>query len=508
MLIIRKLLLSLMAIVGVTATPQTSSADSTSDELASWLDERGQEAWGQLPEVCDDLTFARRVYVDVLGRVPSVSELRDFQDLGDQRRRTLVEQLVFGEGVRASTYRRLAAKNSARQWRRVLLPPGTTASGSPEQLEAWLSDAFAKQTPYDELMRQLVRVTSPETSGTYYQLLGSLPENYAGHLSRALLGVRIECAQCHDHPFTDWKQEDFWGLAAFYSDQARFGDNVGTSAVAKVAGAIQYEGETYPAKTLWNDEPLANTTIALRSQLATWLTAKENPQFAATAVNRFWQQLIGHGLYPDVENLDLATAQEREFLNALGSRFADSGFNVQMLVAAICKSTWYQAQSAESEPSYGHFAKTLKVLSPEQVFDSLEQSLLLSVSRIDPAAARWSGERMQLVSRLSETVGATPEDYASGIPQALMLMNGKLTSDAIDPSRSRLLRAVIESPFFSDSDRIKTLYLAVLTREPSGDESAALTSYLSSKPGDVARRRAFGEILWALINSPEFVLCR
>jgi hypothetical protein len=115
---------------------------------------------------------------------------------------------------------------------------------------------------------------------------------------------------------------------------------------------------------------------------------------------------------------------------------------------------------------------------------------------------------MQLVSRLSETVGATPEDYASGIPQALLLMNGKMTSDAISVDRSRLLRAVIESPFFNDEDRIKTLYLAVLTRNPTEDESEALADYLSSKSDLEAQQRAYGEILWALLNSPEFVLCR
>jgi hypothetical protein len=96
------------------------------------------------------------------------------------------------------------------------------------------------------------------------------------------------------------------------------------------------------------------------------------------------------------------------------------------------------------------FTRTLKVISPDQVFDSLEQSLLLSVSRIDPTSPRWTGSRMQIVGRLNETIGATPEDYASGIPQALMLMlmNGRITSDAIDLDRSRLLHAVIESPFF------------------------------------------------------------
>lgn len=492
---------------------QVALSDSRGDELAQWLDERGREVWGEPPNACDDLTFARRLYLDLLGRVPSVSELRDFQELDDNRRTMLVEHLVFGEGPRAETYRRLSSGNLARHWRRVLLPPGTTANGSPATIEQWLSEGFAKRTPYDELMRELARIQTPQSAGQYYQLLGALPENYAGHVSRVMLGVRIECAQCHDHPFTDWKQEDFWGLAAFYADMARVGDDPNASSATKTPGSIEYEGTVYPAKLLWSQEPLESKKLALRTQLAGWLTGKDNPHFAATAVNRFWQHLVGHGLYADVENLDLATPKERAFLDELGQRFADDAFDINRLMAAICKTSWYQAESVEKEVAAdslvtGGFARNLKVISPEQVFDSLEQSLLLPVSRIDPTSSRWSGDRLQLVSRLSETVGATPEDYASGIPQALLLMNGRMTSDAISPDRSRLLRAVVESPFFNDSDRIKTLYLAVLTREPSGEESKALADYLDSKPQGGDRQRAYGEILWALLNSPEFVLCR
>ncbi len=500
-------------------------ADSRGNELAGWIDERGQDVFGKPPRKCDDLTFARRVYLDVTGRVPSVSELRDFQELGDDRREVLIDQLVYGEGPRGDIYKRLSAQTLSRQWRRVLLPPGTVVNGSAESLEAWLGDAFASRTPFDEIMRQLARATSVESAGGYYVLVGALPENYAGHLSRAALGVRIECAQCHDHPFVDWKQTDFWGLAAFYSDLARATNDPNASTMAKSAGSIEYEGVSYPAKFLWAGEALNQDGTALRSRLAQWLTSPENPYFAATAVNRFWQHLVGRGLYPDVENLDLASPSEREWLDEFGQRFSKIGFDVHVLVAAICKSSWYQAESIPAagdidagdvdakDPTGAvdaseRFARNLKVISPEQVFDSLEQSLLLPVSRIDPSSSRWSGDRLQLVSRLSETTGATPEDYAAGIPQALLLMNGKMTSEAIDLERSRLLRAVVESPFFGHSDRIETLYLAVLTREPTSDEKAALSEYLDTKATEPARDRAYGEILWTLLNSPEFVLCR
>lgn len=496
------------AVALLLAQPAFCRADSRGDDLARWIDARGREVWGPPPPRCDDLTFARRVYLDLVGRVPGVAEVRDFQAMGEDRRRQLVEQLLFTEGERERPYERLRVQTLATYWQRVLLPPSATVEGSANTLRGFLADCFADRQPFDETIAQLANIPSATSAGRYYQLLGSLPENYAGAISRVALGVRIECAQCHDHPFTDWSQRDFWGLAAFYSDLPRRGDDPNASVAASNPGAIEFEGEVYRAKLLWANQPISRGTGALRSRFAQWLTAKDNPYFASTAVNRFWEYLVGRGLYSDVENLDQAFPEQRAFLDELGQRFAESGFRVEPLMAAICKSRWYQAVSTEGEARTESFSRPLKALSPQQVFDSLEQALLLPVSRVDPRSPRWSGGRTQMIQRLSETVGTSPEDYSAGIPQALMMMNGRLTDDAIDPDRSRLLRAVADAPFFDQAGRIETLYLAVLTRAPSAREKQALSAYLDRQESEVMRQRAFGEVLWALLNSPEFVLCR
>lgn len=481
-------------------------ADSRGQDLAQWLNERGVEYWGASPELCDDLTFARRIFLDLLGRLPSVAELRDFEDLPANRRERLVDEIVFGEGNRAKVYSRLASQQLARQWRKVLLPTGTTTAGPTEGIERWLASEFEQRVSYDELMKKLVRFDSTSAAPQYFQAAGSLPENYAGHISRALLGVRIECAQCHDHPFSKWKQEDFWGLAAFYGDMSGQAANPDQSTRLEPIGRINFEGKQYVAKVLWSAQPAEQPPQKLREALGDWLTSAENPQFAATAVNRFWQQLVGRGLVPDVENLDQATGQEREFLGEFGQRFAEMDFQIEPLIAAICKSNWYQATS-RAEPVDSGFYRPLKSVSPEQVFDSMEQSLLLPISRVDSATPRFSGDRAQLISRLNEAVGSSPEDYVAGIPQALLMMNGKMTSEAIDPVKSRLLRAVVDSPFFDSQDQIEVLYMAVLTRRPTAAEAAALDDFVDSQSHD-RRGPAMGEILWALLNSPEFVLCR
>lgn len=501
------LLLAVIAFI-VTGSAGPVRGDSFGEELSRWIDDRGKQVWGTPPEACDDLTFVRRVYLDLIGRVPSVAEIRDFRALGDDRREMIVDDLVFGRGPRRETYTRLSASSLARHWRRILIPPGTVVVGSVTPLETWLADGFRDGTPYDEMMRELAQIQSPQSAGGYFQLVGGTPESYAGNLTRVLLGVRLDCAQCHDHPFTSWKQDDFWGVAAFYSDLVGSAGNPNGSSPTGKRGEIRFEGTTYAAKFLWQENSLDDASRAPRVRLGNWMTSAENPHFASTAVNRFWQLLVGRGLYADIENLDLANDQQRAFLDEFGQRFAEDGFNVQRLVAAICKTEWYAARAMAESRSEERFRRDLKVISPEQVFDSLEQSLHLPISRIDPSAPRWTGARNQMVTRLGEAIGETPEDYASGIPQALMMMNGQMTSEAIDLDRSRLLRAVVESPFFDEEKRIETLYLAVLTREPSEDEKNSLSEYLNSKSDETQRRKAFGEILWALLNSPEFVLCR
>ncbi len=275
-----------------------------------------------------------------------------------------------------------------------------------------------------------------------------------------MLGVRIECAQCHDHPFSAWKMEDFWGIAAFFSEIDRPADAAGASKATKSAGEISFGDKTYRAKLLWQADMARGSDGSLRQQLGRWMTSTDNPNFAATMVNRMWQNLVGRGLFVDVENLDTAKPEQRKLLDEFGKRFAANGYDVRRLTAAICKSNWYQAISQPESTGDGVFYRPLKSMPADQVFDALEQSLHLPISRIDPNSPRWTGARLELVNRLNESGRRAPDEYAAGIPQALMLMNGRMINQATDLQSSRLLRAVIDSPFLNKSEQVETLYLA------------------------------------------------
>ena len=479
-------------------------------KFAKLLNVEGRRHWGEPLPSCDDLLLARRLYLDLLGRVPSVAEVRDYLAVKESARRSvLIDQLVFHQGPRAIDYKRTFAEHWARQWRRVMLPPGSPLLANPGEMEGWMSQKFSSGAGFDSIMASLVEVKDPSRDNVYFRLSQSSPATYAANVSRVMLGVRLECTQCHDHPFTEWKQADFWGLAAFYSDLEGMPQGGG---VARKLGVIENGGVKYVAKFLW-DEPLEGD--ASRKKLAAWLTSPANRQFSSVSVNRFWQLLVGRGVFASVDDFDLASPKQRELLDTLAVQFAENKFPVQSLIAGICKSDWYQAVASEvdlpkelNEKSEVAFYRPMKSLTPEQVFDSLEQALMLPISRLDPSSARWTGERAQMVSRLGESVGKSPEEYASGIPQALVMMNGKLTADAISVENSRLLRATLDSPFMSASDRIETLCLATLSRHPTEEESIAFMNYVNKYVSADEKRRAHGEILWALVNSPEFVLCR
>lgn len=468
------------------------------------------------PTFCDDATFLRRVYLDLFGRIPSVSETRDFlAESASDKREKLIDRLLFSDNA-SSLSNEIYAEHWARTWRRMMLPPGSTGAAMGPAFEPWLKEQFLENVGYDEMTKRLVSGRYEDNRiGTFYQAVGGTPEAAAGAVTRVFLGVRIACAQCHEHPFAQWKQKDFWGMAAFFSGVRQARPNLqGANPTPKETFQVSFEGTTYDAKFLWDQKETVSGKDGQtpRDLLADWITHDDNPNFAATAVNRVWQSLLGRGLIADVDDLDLASPEERGYLlDKLAKEFMSSGYNLRGLIAGILKSKAYQVRSVKdadtpSSPLYG--TRPLKSLSPEQLFDSLEQALALPVTRTAEDSARHNGQRAQMVQRFNESAGQSPEDYAAGIPQALMLMNGKITADATDLETSRTLRAVVDAPFLNENAKLDTLYLATLNRKPTTREREVMLKHISSRKNTPKARSSYGEVFWALLNSPEFVLCR
>jgi hypothetical protein len=477
-------------------------------ELANWIDARFEERLKLQKltpaDLVDDATFLRRAYLDLVGTIPSVSQTRDFlADKNTFKREDLVDRLLAD---------RRSAEHLARTWRRVLVPGSAPNAMYATQMEPWLVEQFSANVPYDDLARSLVTATGAPGGGSptaFYQAIGNRPENLANAFSRIFLGVRLGCAQCHDHPFADWKQEDFWGLAAFFAgmNAAQPDGSVAESRLAKIKP--EDSDREYVARFLWDGEAKIPDDKLPRQVLAEWLASPKNPNFAATAVNRVWQHLCGRGMAGSVDDLDQVDPDQRVMLDELAAKFADAEFDLRWLIQGISKSKVYQrpSETIAAGEARSLARRSLKTLTPEQVFDSLEQALALPVSRSD-SSPRHNGQREQLVLRLNEAFDDSPEQFRAGIPQTLIMMNGQLVSKATDLEQSRTLRAVVDAPFLSPPAKIEALYLAAFTRKPRPEELDTMLELVKSQPDAEEQRQVYAEIFWAILNSPEFVLSR
>ncbi|HTN75340.1 MAG TPA: DUF1549 and DUF1553 domain-containing protein [Pirellulaceae bacterium] len=464
-------------------------------------------------EAASDAEFLRRAYLDLTGRIPRVSETRAFLKQSDpQRRLQLVDQLL--ERPTHSTH-------LAQTWQRFLLPEGADVVrfGGARDFELWLRQQFSDNRPYDAVVREVILASGPVGRGPtlFYTALENKPEELAAATSRSFLGVQIQCAQCHDHPHDKWKQDDFWGYAAFF---ARLEKPGGMQQVTPQLRDTD-QGEVEDPRTKLPVAPryllgriaAPEPNQSRRQQLATWLTANENPYFAAAAVNRSWALLFGRGLVEPIDDLgEHNPPSHPELWQELAAYFQATNYDLRNLLRVLASTEAYGRTSllrdGETPTAPELFARmALKPLTAEQLYDCL--AVATCKHDLAPPARREvnsniGSERAMFLDKFRGPASGGTE-YHAGIPQALTLMNGALIGSATDVEQSAILRS-IDAPFFTEADRIETLFLATLSRPPSADESAKFVSYLESELTEAERRRALSDVLWALLNSAEFVL--
>jgi hypothetical protein len=250
-----------------------------------------------------------------------------------------------------------------------------------------------------------------------------------------------------------------------------------------------------------------------RKQLVSWLTARDNVHFSQATVNRVWAHLFGRGLVDPVDDMRPANAAiSPELLDALSRDFAASGYDLRRLLREIALSKAYQlsSRSEANDPSRTlHFAQmNLKSFTAEQLYDCIAVATQQASTTANNAAAPAGLVRIDDMSRQSfvQKFRAPPgqaTDYQAGIPQALALMHGGLIHNATDLSTSVMLRA-LAAPFFTDQQRLETLFLATLSRRPTAAEQSAIQQGLSEASTAEERQQALGDVLWALLNSAEF----
>jgi hypothetical protein len=374
--------------------------------------------------------------------------------------------------------------------------------------EAWLRQQLAANTPYDQLVRD---VLVSRGAGEFYRARENKPENLAAATSRLFLGVKLECAQCHSHPFARWNREQFWGVAAFFSGlpQPRQPGVAGRPRPKSPGREITIPGteKVVRARFLDGTEPAWADGTDPRGLLAAWVTAADNPYFARAAVNRVWAHFFGVGLVDPVDDLGGQDPPSHpELLDELARQFADHRFDLKFLLRTVAYSRAYQRTSRLTDPGQEEprrFARmALKGLTAAQLFDSLAQATGYEDAG---AEARRGPARVEYLTRFASSGGKSTE-FRLSILQALALMNGKVVADATDLEESQTLAAVVDAPFLDTAGRIETLYLAALGRRPSPEEATRLVKYVEGGGSDGSRRKALADVFWTLLNSAEFIL--
>ncbi len=481
------------------------------DEL---LATKWQEAGVTPTAPASDAEFLRRAYLDLAGTIPTAAEARGFFADGDpEKHAKLMDQLTNSPAY---------ASHLANVWRQMLLPGDMDIQqfGGVIGFERWLRGHFAENTRYDNVVADLLVTTGAgnETGpALFYTALALKPEELAARTARIFLGVQIECAQCHDHPFDKWKQKDFWGYAAFFARlrQGQSQRRLSAQVIDTDSGEVMLPDttETVEPKFLDGQPVDASDAEGRRRQLAIWLASRDNPYFARAAVNRAWALLFGRGLIDPVDDMrDANPPSHPELLDELANYFIDSGYDMRELFRTLSRTKAYQLSSEFDGTPAKHelFARmSIKTLSADQLYDSLLKVMRRqgAANGMTPEQAVIMGldpERQSFRAKFQSPTAGGPE-LQSGIPQALTLMNGAQIVEATDLERSGLL-AALEAPFLSDEERVEALFLSTFTRLPSEHESTVLSTYLANGGANGDRRQALSDVCWALLNSAEFAL--
>jgi hypothetical protein len=485
--------------------------------------------------VADDAEFFRRINLDLNGRIPLNSEARDF--LGDKsadKRARAIDKLLESPHY---------VGNMARVYRAMLMPPGNDpqVQALAPTMEAWLRKHFVKNTPWDEMVRELLtanvaggaNMQQPGGPGganafAFYQANQLKPENLAASTSRLFLGVSIQCAQCHDHKFAKWTRRQFWEYAAFFSgigpqmpQQPQADDDPDFSQATDAAHrhTIKMPGkdDIIQARFLDGKKPdWKNEDLSTREALAQWMTAPDNPFFAKAAVNRVWSMLFGMGIVDPPDDIrDENPASHPELLDALAQAFVDNKYDLKFLIKAITLSKTYQRTSAlegATDDPRLFTRMAVKALTAEQLYDSIALATGFTEQGGDPNAFLnpfgGGGARAEFINRFSNSADR-PTETQTSILQALQLMNGKISGDATSLIMSKpnnTLAAATDAPFLETTrDKLDLLYLSALGRRMRPNEAERLVKYVEKGGPSGDQNKALADVFWTLLNSSEFM---
>jgi hypothetical protein len=501
--------------------------------LRQIIDAEVQQAWKRAKLTpsprSDDAAFLRRIYLDLVGTIPTVAEAREFlADKDAGKRGKLIERLLGDPRF---------AGQQANVWDLVLFgrhPANPDATRKRDGFKKWLTEQFARNEPYERWVRNLL-LAEQEGTELFYVQHRNQPEEATVAVTRIFLGTQLQCARCHDHPFEGWTQRDFYGMAGFFvrlvvqeSSGAGRRFTIGEKSTGEVlfTGAVKdqkpgQKGEPIKARFLGGpalEEPplppgfkdadprttktLPPPVFSRKARLAAWVTAPENPYFARAAVNRVWAQFLGRGFVQPVDDLSEKNAPSHpELFRTLTQQLVEHKFDLKWLIRELVNSEVYQLScegvSKEALPQWFERAR-VRPLTAEELLAAMR-----TATGFDASGQKIGGDTLEYTLRYFGEPTNGRGEFQGGLSEHLFLNNSvnirAMSRRYKGNLADELLRAT--EPW---EQRVDRLFLAVLTRLPRPAERARFVAHLTadSKPG--AAEGLVEEAIWVLLNTAEF----
>jgi len=524
---------------------------STDEEIVARINGYLRQAWADneiTPSPrAEDGEFARRVNLDILGRTPSYARLTQFlADPAEDKRIRLVDELLDDPAY---------AEHYATIWGNLLVGRANNRRINRGALERWVKQQFEKNTAYDRFAYELIAAEGESSrNGAVGFLAAHLNDNAVpatAITARLFLGMQVQCTQCHNHPFNDWKQSQFWGLNAFFRGTRRQGAggnqrDVFTLTDADAESVVFFEKRSGVMEAITRqfvDGTLAvgDSTDSPRVQLARLVTDPTKPFLADAIVNRMWAQFLGTGFTRPVDDMGPHNPPSHpELVRFLATEFRSAGYDLKRLIRWITASDAYNLTSrshegnAGDDPASGNtplFSRMyVKPFTAEQLYDSLIVATEAHKSgrnyeQSERQRDEWLG---QFVRAFGTDENDESTEFNGTVPQALVLMNGELIQNAISGEPGSFLRRVLEGSALQGDDgkskssrsssrsrgsvklakgipgKIEILYLTALARKPTAEEMAAIDKAFRNTSGRDPIQ-GLQDVFWALLNSNEFI---
>lgn len=518
-------------------TPIIGEAETSLTASLAYVDEQIEARWDEdqidPSPIADDAEWIRRVYLDVVGHIPPIDTIETFlSDTRADKRSRLIDRLLDDPGY---------VRNWTTVWTNLLIGRANSRDVSRPALQRYLRESFAANRPWSEMVFDFVAAEGrPEERGEANFLLAHLNNEAVpatAITARLFMGIQVQCTQCHDHPFNDWTQNQFWELNSCFQQTKiqRPADIAGmvnarpraTLSSESVGGPIYFETRRGVMRVAYpkfdGHEIDSSAQVNRRLELAKLMITGEKSFVAEAIVNRMWAHFLGYGFTREVDDMGPHSVPTHPgVLDHLAREFVKSGYDLKHLVRTITNSRAYQLTSRFNDsngiddPAAGELPRFSRVyvksMTAEQVYDSLlvaTQAGDLNHTDWDAVEGRRQQWLQQFVFAFNTDENDEATDFEGSIPQALMMMNGSLVREAIRPDRNTILGNVLRDTA-GDAAKIERLCLSALSRYPTPRELAMVRKMIRQQartgPRNQVLAQCLEDVFWAYLNSNEFIL--